>query len=182
MKKPNGYLTKEKCMEISSKYNIRSEFKKSESSVYATAIRNKWLSDICSHMKLVKNYWNYEKCKNVALKYKTKTNFQKGNHGAYEFARLNNFLDEICEHMIKGGNKYFRCIYVYEFSDNHAYVGLTYNLTIRKNDHLRNGSVCKHIKNSESSYIIKQLTDYIFVDQAQKLETEYFNEYKKMDG
>ena len=39
---------------------------------------------------------------------------------------------KILEKLKKTGSKYKRCIYVCEFSDNHAYVGLTYNFEKRK--------------------------------------------------
>ena len=127
--------------------------------------------------------WDYDKCKKESIKYKTKTEFQKTSHGAYEFSRRNGFLEEICSHMEITGNKYFRCIYVFEFSNNYAYVGLTYNLSIRKNEHLNDNNciIFKHIQNTDSSYKIKQLTDYVDVKIAKKLEGEYFEKYKN-DG
>ena len=72
-----------------------------------------------------------------------------------------------------------RCIYVYIFSDNHVYIGLTYNLKIRKLTHKNEKSqVCKYIKISGLIPEIKQLTDYIDYRDAKKLEEEYINYYK----
>ncbi len=39
------------------------------------------------------------------------------------------------------GNKFKRCIYAYEFSDNYVYVGLTLNLDKRNNRHLKKNSL-----------------------------------------
>lgn len=51
MSKPRNYWTKEKCKEDALKYNIRENFKKGYVSAYNAALRNKWLDEICLHMK-----------------------------------------------------------------------------------------------------------------------------------
>lgn len=181
MKKPNGHWTKDKCHEISLKYTKRIDFKNSHTSVYATACRNKWLDDICSHMKydMIPNHnWDFDKCKNEALKYKSRNEFQKGNKSAYEYCRQNDILNAVCTHMVKLGSKFYRCIYVFEFNDNSAYVGLTYNLNSRIKDHLRKGTVYNYIK-INSSFVVKQLTDYIEIGKSTILENEYVKTYQK---
>ena len=182
-KKPNGYWTKEKCKEIAIKFNTRIELKKFNPSVYTTALKNKWLDDICKHMTYINKRWNYKKCKIEANKYNNRTSFQKGSHGAYEHARINNFLEELCIHMKIKGNYYKRCIYVFEFEDNYAYIGLTYNINERKNDHLskKKSQVYKHIKKTKSNYKFIQLTEYIDVYDAREKE-EYFVKKYKDDG
>ena len=130
-------------------------------------------------MKKPSKYWTKEKCKEEALKYKSKTDFKKYSLGAFSSAyKKHKCLDEICSHMPNVGNKYKRCIYVYEFSDNFAYIGLTFNLEQRKVIHLKQGSVYKHIQKN-NTYIIRQLTDYINVEEAQKLENVFLSNYKK---
>lgn len=51
MKKPNKYWTKETCAIEALKYNSRIEFKKKSQFVYRKACLNKWIDDICLHMK-----------------------------------------------------------------------------------------------------------------------------------
>jgi predicted GIY-YIG superfamily endonuclease len=135
--------------------------------------------DIKIKMRKPNNYWTKENCKNEALKYKSRTEFSKCSMGAYSAAK-NRYkcLDDICNHMVAVGNKYKRCIYVYEFSDNYSYVGLTSNIYKRNQRHLKKGTVYKHIEKN-SNYILKQLTNYIDVDNAIKLEHDYVLEYKK---
>jgi predicted GIY-YIG superfamily endonuclease len=50
-RKPKGYWSKERCQEESLKYKSRSAFNTNSKSAYLTSLKNKWLDDICSHMK-----------------------------------------------------------------------------------------------------------------------------------
>ena len=178
MKKCNNYWTKEKCQVVALLYNNRNEFRKNDASVYRTALNKKWLDDLCSHMNYINIYWNYDKCKNEALKYKHRNDFQKNSGSAYAYASRNKILNDICSHMIKIGSKEFRCVYVFEFDDNFAYVGLTYNIEIREEDHNRKGPIYNHISRTNSKYKLIQLTDYIKKDDAQRIEESTMIDYK----
>lgn len=70
-------------------------------------------------------YWTKEMCHKEALRFKSKSEFQFNSKSAYNKSLDKGWLDEICLHMEILGNKFKRCIYVYEFSDNYAYIGLT---------------------------------------------------------
>ena len=180
--KPKGYWTKERCREVASGYNNRSHFQNNEHSAYDKSFKNKWLDEICSHMispQKPKGYWTKERCKEVALKYKNRTEFNKKSTGAYNRSVKSGWLDEICSHMKIENNNTKRCIYSYEFGDNHVYVGLTYNLSKRHNNRLKseNDQVTKHMKNTELKPIQKQLTDYIDVNDAIKMEEYYLQKY-----
>lgn len=184
IKKPQGYWTKEKCTEEALKYKSRIEFRLNSFNVYETSKRNNWIDDICIHMiNKIKpiGYWTKELCQNEALKYTIRNEFKLNSGGAYYFSLKNKWLDEICIHMPIIGNKYLRCIYAYEFNDNKVYVGLTFNLKKRNIQHLNNikSQVYKHIINCNNNYIIKQLTEYINVDDAIKMEEYYVNFYKE---
>ncbi len=178
MKKPNGYWTKERCFEIALKYKNRNELRKNDASVYRIALNNKWLDEICQHMEYVNKYWTNESCRNEALKYDNRTDFQYGSKGAYVYAKTNNILNDICSHMINIGSKYYRCVYVFEFTDNCAYVGLTYNIKIREKEHNKKGPVSKHITATNAEYNLIQLSDYILVYDAQVLEEEFILKYR----
>lgn len=49
-KTPNGTLTFERCKSVAAKYSTRSDFKYKSPKEYDAACRNKWLSEITSHM------------------------------------------------------------------------------------------------------------------------------------
>jgi len=180
-KKSKNYWTKERCQEEALKYDNRKDFKKYSKKASLKACRNKWFNEICSHMKEIRKnngYFSFEICKEEASKYNTKTEFMNNCPSAYSKCLSKKWIAEICSHMEEKGNLYKRCIYVYEFSDNHAYVGLTYNINKRNNEHFKRGSVYKHfIKTNDKPELIK-LTDYILIDEAVLKEEYYFQEYK----
>ena len=104
IQKLRNYLSKEKCKEAAIKYKTRSAFKKNNASAYAKARKNRWLEEICFHMKLLQlpnGYWTKEKCKEEALKYKTRSEFDKKNATAYNKASKYGWLNEICPHMVQ---------------------------------------------------------------------------------
>jgi hypothetical protein len=49
--KPKGYWTKEKCGEEALKYESRVDFYKGSMGVYSKSRKNKWLDEICQHMR-----------------------------------------------------------------------------------------------------------------------------------
>jgi predicted GIY-YIG superfamily endonuclease len=74
----------------------------------------------------------------------------------------------------------FRCVYVYEFSDNSAYIGLTYNLekrNISRKTQIYDG-VTKHISETDLIPELKQLSDYIPTNEASLLENKYIKIYR----
>ena len=182
--KPKNYWTKENCQKESLKYDYRIDFKLNSSVCYSKAIELKCLGEITSHMHSnnKQNNLTKEQCKEESLKYKTKTEFCKKSSSFYKKSLNNNWLDEICDHMIKLGDNFKRCIYVYEFGDNSAYIGLTYNLENRNYRHMniqKNSSVIKHIKMTNLIPKLIQLTDYIFIEDAKLLEGKFVEEYRK---
>jgi hypothetical protein len=186
MKKPNPIIkwTYEKLLEEALKYNTRNDFNNNSSSAYSIAATKGILKEICQHMEwkctppdtITKN-----DCQIEALKYNSRSDFYKYSGKRYRLAYEHNWLDEICSHMIKIGNRYNRCIYSYEFSDNSVYVGLTYNLDNRQKQRNKDidDAVTKHIDKTGLIPIRKQLTDYIDVQEASKLEGYYVEKYEK---
>jgi hypothetical protein len=124
--------------------------------------------------------WTKEKCCEEALKYNTRIEFCVKSNVAYSKSLKMRWDDEICSHMIRLGNRENRCIYVYEFSDNCAYIGLTYNLAQRNNYRKlkNNDAVTKHISETNLTPAIKQLTEYIPTNKASLLENEYIEKYR----
>ena len=79
------------------------------------------------------------------------------------------------------GNKVKRLIYVYEFNDNHCYIGLTGNKNKRHLDHFKDetSSVYKHYIKTGIEPELHIKTDYIDVNDAIELEGKILNEYKE---
>lgn len=125
--------------------------------------------------------WTKEKCHYEALKYNTRIDFMKNNKNAYGASQKHGWLDDVCSHMIKIGNRLFRCIYVYEFSDNSVYVGLTYNLQKRDISRKKQNddAVTKYINETKIIPILRQLSDYIPINDASLLEKEFIKKYLK---
>jgi len=102
IKKPNGYWTKERCFRESRKYNTRSEFQKKSRSAYMSAMKHKWLNEICAHMSEIrkpKGYWTKKRCEEEFLKYDRKKNVKLYSKTAYSVALKNNWIKELTLHM-----------------------------------------------------------------------------------
>ena len=96
------FWTYEECKSHALQCNTRSEFITKYPGAYASAIKNKWLDDICQHMEIkfeIKN--NSDTVRLEALKYKTRQEFRHGSNSAYEYARKHHLLDTICNHMTR---------------------------------------------------------------------------------
>jgi hypothetical protein len=174
--------SKEICQVEALKYQRRIDFYKNSRSAYSASNRNNWLDEVCSHMSTPnenKFKWNKDKCQKIAVKYNHRKEFQLGNRNAYYSAFYNGWLNEICQHMIPIGDRKHKCIYAYEFSDNHVYVGLTYDINVRDKSrrHQKNDAVVLYINKTGLIPKLIQLTDYVPVDEAIRLEKQYLCEY-----
>jgi predicted GIY-YIG superfamily endonuclease len=79
------------------KYSSRGEFCKKSPIAYATALKRKWLNNVCEHMsepKKPKSYWTYETCKELATKCSSRTEFLKKSQNAHNVSIINGWLDE----------------------------------------------------------------------------------------
>ena len=131
-----------------------------------------------------KRYWTHEKCKEAALKYTNKRDFRLFDSCAYSASKKHKYINDICSHMIPLNNAHYRCIYSIEFIEsNSVYIGLTYNMRERQMKRMnRSGdTVTIYINKTGYSPIYKQLTDYVNVELAIKLEEGYLIKYRN-DG
>lgn len=179
----NSY-TFEECKLEASKFKDKTSFKVQSGNIYNYAYKRGWLNEICSHMKVKKKengFWTKYNCLKEAKKYNTKTEFSENSPSGYSVAKRNGWLKECQQHMTLVGNKFKRAIYVFEFFDSHAYIGLTYNIERRKNQHLNqiNSPVYKHLQNSSTFYNFRQLSDYLELEQAVEEEEHYLKKYEK---
>jgi predicted GIY-YIG superfamily endonuclease len=181
----NNYWTKENCHIESLKYNIKTEFQKKNLAAYSAASKKGWIDEICKHMFLIKTphkFWNYERCQEAALKCKSRKELAKKYNGAYSSALKHGWLNEMCVHMETTGNRFNRCIYVWEFEDKTTYIGLTFNLKERSYNHTQdiNSPVLKYNQKTKLIPICKQLTEYISVEESQIKEDFFIQQYKKL--
>lgn len=89
--------------------------------------------------------------------------------------------DKAFAHMEALGDRKHRMIYVFEFPDKSAYVGLTYDAEKRHYQHMTydKSAVKKHIKKTGLVPTMKYLTDYLPVEEARKMEGFYVEQYRK---
>ena len=190
--KPKNYWTKDKCKEVALLCDTKIKFNKTYPSAYEKCVNNKWINEICKHMlinvKMIRNeyglvipYWTKERCLEVAKNCQTKKEFRQKYSSAYASSFENKWLDEICIHMKLCGNLYKRLIYLCEFSDNYVYVGLTYNLDIRKKSHLTTKcTVYNHILKTGLIPKFTSLTNFLNIKDAVKMEKYYTEYYKEL--
>lgn len=179
--KPRGYWNKEKCREEALKYTNKKEFQENSSSAFSIIYREGWGDELMSHFIYIKkpqNYWTKFRCIDEALKYNNCSDFRKNSPSAYSASKSKGWYNEITAHFILKGSWYKRFIYAYEFPDNHVYVGLTYNLQERNNDHNLKGSVFDYKQESGLEPVFKKLIKYpVEIDEAVKLEDFYLEDY-----
>jgi len=161
----------------------RTIFNENFNGAYNSAKKHNWLDILFGESETKEfGHWNIQQnCLDVALLCETRSDFIFGYPGAYDAADRNGWLDKMYEHMIPIGSEYKRCVYTFEFDDNHIYDGLTYNLSKRENSHLTNkeSAVFQHIEKTGAKYVLHQRTDYIDVEDAQKEELKAVTEHIK---
>jgi hypothetical protein len=183
--KKSRKITKELCYEVSSGYTNKSEFIVKEPNIYTVIIKNGWL-DAFDHMirKIKPNgYWTKEVIHKEALKYKTRMEFKNGSMGAYVQAVKRGYLNDVCKHMDIIGNLKLRHLYIFEFNDNHFYVGLSLDPNKRYQGHMSNSSkyispVLQHIKETNTNFTFRVITKHpLDVITAGEKEMELIKSY-----
>jgi predicted GIY-YIG superfamily endonuclease len=174
--------TDEKLRDEAKKYNTPGDFYKFGGSA-AQLARDRgeeFWDEITSHM-IKPIEWTDEMLKAEAQKYTSRSEFSKNSSSAYYAANKRGILDDITMHMEPVGNMYKRMIYVYEFPDNHFYVGLTFNLKARTRGHMKSlrSPVFQHISKTGLQPIRKSITDYMDKNEAVKKENQVLNQYIK---
>lgn len=109
----------------------------------------------CGHMQsgMVGNQhglkYSDEELVDLAKQFQHKSDWKKSNSGAYQMAiRRPGVFDRAVAHMTPKSNPYSGSyvIYAYEFTDRHAYVGLTFLPKTRYAQHMCRGPVFDHLK------------------------------------
>lgn len=179
-KTPSGYWTEKRIMDIASDYSTLHEFRKKEPKAYSAASRlglSKKLRSILDAYTPV-GYWTKKRVLKEAKKYKRRVDFWKNSGAAYNVAKNNKYLDEACNHMRKIGNKKVRALYVFEFGNNSAYVGLTYDYEQRYSSHMTKTK--KIIRATESfGHEFIMYNEWMDVDKASREEKKLIKLYKR---
>lgn len=129
-----------------------------------------------------KGYWTYERCKDIVSKYKTKKELYTNDRSVYVKITKMKWFELIENLEISSNNLLKRYVYVYEFSDNRCYVGLTYDIDKRNKQHLenKNSQVYKHIERTGLTPNIIITHELIDVNLSILKEEEVLNYYKEM--
>jgi hypothetical protein len=105
LRKPNGYWTKERCIEDAKNYSTPTEWNLNSKAAFSIAWKNGWLDECCDHMKRTRKpngYWNNkQRCIQQVLKYSSTGEWQKNHNSSYSAARKNGWLKECRKHMKK---------------------------------------------------------------------------------
>lgn len=176
----NKEYSLEESKKIALNYETKIDFLMNNRNIYITTHRNGWLNEITKHMN-GRILHSLESCQKEALKYKSSSEFYYNSPNCFSSAYKNGWLKEICLHMERPkALDSPRLIYVFEFSDNHAYVGLTKNPIIRekirKQD--KNDAVELYKLKTGLEPIYLELTEYMPAEEAQKKEIEFVDKYK----
>jgi cytochrome c553 len=190
--KRNTY-TDEDLRKIAKKYETKTDWKENESGSFSVAQKRskEFFKDITSHMKrpVSKRAFTLEELRLRARKYKTKKEWRDKDPSSYVVAwrKGSDFFDEISSHMTSLGSRSKRLIYAFEFPDNHVYIGLTYDVTRRKGQHLDTAqekkdegksTVFKYIQESGLEPEFKILSELIDVEESKKEEEKFIQYYK----
>lgn len=178
------FWTYEECKSHALQCSTRSEFITKHPGAYASAIKNKWLDDICQHMELkfeIKN--DSETVRLEAQKYSTRQEFKHGSNSAYEYARKHHLLDAICTHMTRPLPKVkwtdeaiFEEAKKYSSKEDFRKAcSAAYTIAHKKGIIEK---VCSHMTSP------RKIHDYWTFEQCQKTALKYHSkiEFKKNDG
>lgn len=176
--KPKGYWTKERLLELAKEYKSRADFNKGEPCAYRIAHYRGWIDDLNQCFEKRHQQYTKEECRLEASKYQKKKDFERDSPQYYNYAKEHRFLTEICSHMGTIGK--FRYVYVVEFVDHHAYIGLSYSPQRRFKQHLNEekSTVFKYIKETGCKYIFKILSSTL-AEKAVKQEILWMRKYKE---
>lgn len=172
-------MTKEECHEIALKYHTPKEWEQGDARSYSYAKNHKWIPELTTHMSRIVDYTD-DSAAEIALNFETRTEFARKAGGAWNYARTHGILDKICAHMVIRGSKRERIIYVFEFDDHHAYVGLTFNIKVRLSCHLTNtkSAVYRYIHETGCNYLFKTISGWLSEKEAQDEEQRMIEKYE----
>lgn len=162
------------------KYTSKSNFSRNSSGAYAAAKRLGIFDLVTAHMVPKQIKWTEDMIRKEAAKYSTKADFVKNSPKAADRARYYKIWDDVTKHMDVLGDRFKRLVYVYEFPNKVAYVGLTHDKKERDAQHRLSGRIYDYIRKTGIEPELKVVSDdYIDVRDAQNLENCTVELYRK---
>jgi hypothetical protein len=185
--KPKGFWNYENCKTEALKYKSKKEFDKGCTSAYQAALNNGWINDYNWFEEIHKpiGYWNYENCRAEALKYKSRSEFCNKCSSAYVYSLNNGWINDYdwfkdIDEFSKSQRNH--CVYAYVWRDkNVAYVGLTYRMLRRHQEHLTKQTPVSRYSQAEGV----EIPDPIYLEvgmtyeEGQEKEAYYINYFKQ---
>jgi len=181
-RKHRNFWTKEKVISIARKYTCYHQFKKKERFAYQASLRlkmTKELSKLLTRKIKPLGYWTDQKLLETALQYETLRDFRQNNSSAYNtLSRKPHLYRKVKQKMKKLGHKYKRALYVFEFGDKSAYIGITYDYQKRYNEHMNsNKTIIEKTNNFGHTFIM--LNEYFPIEKIENKENMLIKEYKE---
>ena len=173
------------CLERALKCKSKKEFHDRFKKAYRAAKDNGWYDEVTSHMEKYVHPRKYtlDEVKEIAKKYKTKHDFIVSEPVIYGWCVRHGFLDEVTNGLESCGGFNKRCIYVYLFKNKVCYVGLTYNIHERHKQHISGNHYSAVYSYAQQNGIEipepEQITEYLDIKEAKKLENYYIKKYEK---
>jgi hypothetical protein len=171
----------EDIMSEGAKYDSPTDFKNGNSKMYSVAVQRK-LTKLINYKKGFRiTYHSDNDIIEGGLRYDNPAEYAKNEPKLYSAGQKRGLLSKINYKVGYIGNIVKRLVYVYEFDDNSAYVGLTYNENKRKSEHIgkRETSVKKHINKTGLTPKYKVISNgYIDAMKAAIMEEKYRQHYK----
>ena len=177
------FWNKERIIKEASKYKSKKDWRKKSEGAYRYAIKDKLLFNLATkHMKNPHFKWSKNKILADALKYKTKKEWIMNSATAFRKSHDLNITDQASLHFEKVGNLLKRCVYTISvYGKKIIYIGLTFNFNERIKSHLKTRRFKDLIKvYGKKSLIINQVSEYIEINQAQKLEIKLVKKFKNL--
>jgi hypothetical protein len=169
-------FTLEKCLASARKYTSRADWVNNDASTYCAAKKFGWFKQCTQHLPRHVNERTLESCLASARKFQTRVAWTRGDKRSACYAFCKPGWYSVCTaHMVSGfahasdADRFV--VYVFEFPENKAYVGVTRNLRTR---------VLCHRKTGLSNHgVLKTLEQDIPGSIAGVRETHWYEEYQR---
>jgi hypothetical protein len=166
--------TDEYIIEQGSKCDTPMDFKRKFPNLYERAITRKLSNRITYKEGYVYDSYTEDSILKEASEYDSPINLIRDNQKLYRAAQVRGLLSKIKYKIGHLGSRYSRLVYVYEFSDNNFYCGLTFNEGKRHYQHFfgdTKSPVREHMEKTGLVPVKKIISDgYIHSDEAGVLE------------
>jgi predicted GIY-YIG superfamily endonuclease len=176
----NSKYSDSEIIQEGEKYDSPSDFIKSNKTLYTYATKRGLTKKIKYKKGYLINYYTDEELIGEGEKYDNPTEFIKENSRAYASVVSRGLTQKINYKEGRLGNRLKRLVYLYIFSDNHFYVGITYNNRKREYEHSEKGltAVSSHKRKTGLTPIKTIVTDgYINAERALEIEEQIRVDY-----